>query len=81
MIYIIFLWIVISTITISVCYLDAKEYHYTIKNFLIECLLAMLLPPIAAMFLLTRLIKFIKIKFPRFKINTDFITEFLNKTL
>lgn len=81
MIYIVFLWIVISTITISVCYLDAKEYHYTVKNFLIECLLAILLPPFAASFLLNRLIEFIKIKFPRFKINTSFITEFLNKTL
>ena len=81
MIYIIFLWIVISTITISVCYWDAKKYHYTVKSFLTDCLLAIILPPISAMFLIDILIKFIKIKFPKFKINTSFITQFLNKTL
>ncbi len=78
MIYIVFLWIVISTITISVCYLDAKEYHYTVKIFLIDCLLAILLPPFSAIFLLSRLIEFIK---PKIKINITFITKFLNKTL
>lgn len=76
----IFLWVVISTITISVCYLDAKEYHYNVKTFLIDCLLAIILPPISALFLADRLIKFIKIKF-KFKINTDIVTEFLNKKL
>lgn len=81
MIYIVFLWIVISTITISVCYLDAKEYNYTVKYFLTDCLLAIILPPISAVFLIDRLIKFIKIKFPKFKISTGFITKFLNKKL
>lgn len=80
MIYIILLWIVISTITISACYWDAKKYHYTVKSFLTDCLLAIILPPISALFLADRLIKFIKIKF-KFKINTDIVTEFLNKKL
>ena len=81
MTYIILLWIVISTITISVCYREAKEHHYTVKSFLTDCLLAIILPPISALFLIDRLIKFIKIKFPKFKINTSFINQFLNKTL
>lgn len=77
----IFLWVVISTITISVCYRDAKEYHYTVKSFLEDCLLAIILPPISALFLVDRLIGIFKIKFPKFKITTGFITKFLNKTL
>lgn len=81
MIWIILLYLVITIIAILVCYSEAKEYHYTVKYFLIDCLIAILLPPVAAAFLLSRLIEFIKIKFPRFKINTSFITEFLNKTL
>lgn len=81
MIWIIFLYLVITSIAISVCYSDAKEYHYTVKYFLSECLLAALLFPVTICFLASRLIDFFKIKFPRFKINTDFITEFLNKTL
>jgi hypothetical protein len=31
--------------------------------------------------LLSRLMEFFKINFPEFKINTDFITKFLNKRL
>jgi hypothetical protein len=81
MIYIMLLWVVISTVAISVCYSDAKKYHYTMKFFLEECLYAVFLFPITSLFLLDRLMEFFKIKFPEFKINTDFITKFLNKRL
>lgn len=81
MIYIIFLWLVTSVIAISIIYSDAKKHHYTIKFFLNESLMCMIFFPITIIFLADRLIDFIKIKFPRFKINTSFITEFLNKTL
>jgi len=77
----ILLYLAITIIAITVCYFDAKEYHFTVKNFLIECLLAIILPPITAVFLASRLIEFFKIKLPKFKINTDFINEFLNKKL
>jgi len=77
----ILLYLAITIITITVCYFDAKEYHFTVKEFLIDCLLAIILPPFAVMFLASRLIEFFKIKLPKFKINTDFINEFLNKKL
>lgn len=77
----IFLWIVITIIAIRVCYNDAKKYHYPMKFFLGECLLATFLFPITVIFLADRLIGILKIKFPKARINTDFITEFLNKKL
>jgi ACR3 family arsenite efflux pump ArsB len=81
MIYIMLLWVVISTIAISVCYSDAKKYHYTMKFFLSECFFCTILTPFTAMFLVNRLIELIKIKLPKFKINTSRITKFLNKKL
>lgn len=81
MIYILLLWIVVSVIAISVIYSDAKEYHYTMKLFLGECFFVIILPPLTAIFLVDRLIGIFKIKFPKFKINTDFIINFLNKKL
>ena len=81
MIYIIFLWVVVSVIAISVIYSDAKKYHYTIKFFLKESLICMIFFPVTILFLVDRLIKFFKIKFPKAKINTDFIINFLNKKL
>jgi hypothetical protein len=75
----ILLYLVITIITISGCYFNAKKYHHTVKEFLIDCLLAIILPPFAVMFLVSELIESIKIKYP--KINTDFITNFLNKKL
>lgn len=78
---IIFLYLVITTITIIICYYDAKKHHHTVKEFLVDCLLAIILPPITIMFLVSRFIDFIGIKFPNLKISTDFITKFLNKKL
>lgn len=77
----ILLWIVITIIAIKVCYNDAKKYHYTMKFFLGECLLATFLFPITIIFLVNRLIEYFEIKFPKFKIDTDFIIKFLNKKL
>jgi len=77
----IFIYLVITVIAISICYFDAKKYHYTIKFFLEECLYAIFLFPITPIFLLSRLMEFFKINLPEFKINTDFITKFLNKRL
>jgi hypothetical protein len=77
----IFIYLVITIIAISICYFDAKKYNYTMKFFLEECLYAVFLFPITSIFLLYRLMEFFKIKFPEFKINTDFITKFLNKRL
>jgi hypothetical protein len=77
----ILLYLVITIITISVCYFNAKKYHHTVKEFLIDCLLVIILPPFAVLFSVNELIDFIKIKYPKFKINTDFITKFLNKKL
>ena len=77
----IFIYLVITIIAISICYFDAKKYHHTMKFFLGECLYAILLFPITPIFLLSRLMEFFKINFPEFKINTDFITKFLNKRL
>lgn len=77
----ILLWIVITIIAIRVCYNDAKKYHYPMKFFLRECLLATFLFPITVIFLADRLVDLFKIKFPKAKINTDFIINFLNKKL
>jgi hypothetical protein len=77
----IFIYLVITIIAISVCYFDAKKYHYTMKFFLEECLLATFLFPISILFLVSRLMEFFKINLPEIKINTDFITKFLNKKL
>jgi hypothetical protein len=77
----IFIYLVITIIAISVCYFDAKKYHHTMKFFLEECLLATFLSPITVIFLVSRLMEFFKINLPEFKINTDFITKFLNKRL
>jgi hypothetical protein len=77
----IFIYLVITIIAISVCYFDAKKYHHTMKFFLEECLLATFLFPITLIFLVSRLMEFFKINLPEFKINTDFITKFLNKRL
>lgn len=81
MIWIILLYLVITIIAILVCYSEAKEYHYTVKYFLSECLLAIFLFPLTICFLASKLIEFFEIKFPEVKINTDFITKFLNKKL
>lgn len=81
MIYIIFLWIVVSVIAIIFCYSEAKKHHYTVKLFLEECLMCVIFFPITILFLASKLIEFFEIKFQKFKINTDFITEFLNKKL
>lgn len=81
MICILFLYVVVTTSCIIICYNDAKEYHYTIKKFLQECLIAILVFPFSLAFILTRLAEYLKIKFPQIKINTDFIYEFLNKKL
>lgn len=77
----IFLWILISVIAIRVCYYDAKKYHHTMKFFLGESLMAVFLFPITIVFLADRLMDVFKINFPEIKINTDFITKFLNKQL
>jgi len=77
----IFIYLVITIIAILVCYFDAKKYHHTMKFFLEECLLATFLSPITLIFLVSRLMEFFKINLPEFKINTDFITKFLNKRL
>jgi hypothetical protein len=77
----IFIYLVITIIAISICYFDAKKYHHTMKFFLEECLCAVFFFPITPIFLLSRLMEFFKINFPEFKINTDFITKFLNKKL
>jgi RsiW-degrading membrane proteinase PrsW (M82 family) len=77
----ILIYLVITIIAISVCYFDAKKYHHTMKFFLEECLLVTFLFPITLIFLVSRLMEFFKINLPEFKINTDFITKFLNKKL
>jgi hypothetical protein len=77
----ILLYLVITIVTILVSYFDSKKYHHTIKEFLIGCLLAIILPPLSAMFLVNELIEFIKIKYPKIKISTYFITKFLNRKL
>lgn len=81
MIWIILLYLVITLIAIYVSYLNTKKHHYTVKVFLVDCLLVVILPPITILFLASELIDFLRIKFPEFKINTDFITKFLNKKL
>lgn len=77
----ILLYLAITVVAITVCYFDAKRYHHTMKFFLEECLLATFLFPITIMFLLDRLIGILRIKFPKIKIDTSFINEFLNKKL
>ena len=77
----ILLYLAITIIAITVCYFDAKRYHYTVKFFLGECILSIFLFPITILFLISRFLEFLKINIPEVKINTDFITKFLNKTL
>lgn len=79
MIYIIFLWIIPITLSITICYLDAKRFHRTMKYFLEECLISIFLGPIVILFIFSRFSKYFYVKYP--KINTDFITKFLNKRL
>lgn len=75
------LYLAITVVAITVCYFDAKRYHHTMKFFLEECLLATFLFPISILFLISRLMEVFKINLPEIKINTDFITKFLNKKL
>ena len=77
----ILLYLAITVVAITVCYNDAKKYHHTMKFFIGESLLAAFLFPITIVFLLDRLMDIFKIKFSEMKINTDFITKFLNKKL
>lgn len=77
----ILLYLAITIIAITVCYFDAKRHHYTMKFFLEECLLFIFFFPITVIFLADRLVDLFKIKLPKAKIKTDFITEFLNKKL
>jgi hypothetical protein len=76
----ILLYLVITIITILVCYFDAKKYHYTIKLFLSECLLSLIFP-LSIMFLLSKLYDYFEIKLHTVNLDTDFITKFLNKKL
>lgn len=77
----ILLYLVITSISILVCYYDAKRYHYTVKFFLEECIFSIFLFPITILFLISRFLEFLKINIPEVKINTEFITKFLNKKL
>lgn len=77
----ILLYLAITIVAITVCYFDAKRYHHTMKFFLEECLLSIFLFPITIVFLISRFLEFLKINIPEVKINTDFITKFLNKRL
>lgn len=77
----ILLYLAITVVAITVFYFDAKRYHHTMKFFLEECLLSTFLFPISILFLVSRLMEFFKINLPEIKINTDFITKFLNKKL
>ncbi len=76
----ILLYLAITIIAITVCYYDAKKYHYTIKLFLSECLLSLILP-LSIMFLLSKLYDYFEIKLHTVNVDTDFITKFLNKKL
>jgi hypothetical protein len=76
----ILLYLAITIVTITVCYYDAKKYHYTIKLFLRECLLSLILP-LSIMFLLSKLYDYFEIKLHTVNVDTNFITKFLNKKL
>jgi hypothetical protein len=81
MIYIIFLWLLPSTLATIICYYDAKKYHYTVSCFLGECVLSFFIPVASIMYLAFRLKQYLNFEFPNIKVNTDFITKFLNKRL
>lgn len=77
----ILLYLAITVVAITVCYFDAKRYHHTMQFFLEESLMAAFLFPITILFLISRLVAYFEINIPKIKVNTDFITKFLNKKL